>query len=370
MNITHDAKIYIAGHQGLVGSSLIKSLQAHGYHNLITRTLAELDLRNQAATNDFFAHEKPDYVIIAAAKVGGIVANNTYRGEFIYDNLMIASNIIHAAYRYNVKKLINLGSSCIYPKNAPQPLQESYLLSSPLEPTNEPYAIAKIAAIKLCNAYNDQYGTNFISVMPTNMYGPHDNYNLETAHVLPALIRKFHLAKLLQQERWTDIQADIQRFPLSTKKTAATLYPATPITIQAELATFGITASTVTLWGTGTPRREFMFVDDLGAALVFLLQNSINLQPHGFVNIGTGTDVTINELASLIKRIVGFEGTITYDASKPDGTSQKLLDVSWMHNLGWKARVTLEDGIFQTYHNTYCATQKEKNIAKEYHESF
>lgn len=300
------SKIYVAGHMGLVGSALMRKLHADGYINIITKTLQELDLRNQAAVNNFFAYEKPEYVFLAAARVGGIIANNTYRAEFIYDNLMIAANVIHAAYQHGVKKLLNLGSSCIYPKNAPQPLKESYLLSGILESTNEPYALAKIAAIKLCDAYNMQYGTNFISAMPTNLYGPNDNFNLETSHVLPALMRKFHEAKIAQ-------------------------------------------ALSVTVWGTGAPLREFLYVDDLADAVLMLMQK-YNVSDVGeCINIGTGVDVTIAELAQAIKRIVGYEGEIVFDASKPDGTGRKLLDVSKIEALGWRYQIDLEMGIKRAY---------------------
>ncbi len=299
-------KIYVAGHTGLVGSALMRALHQDGYTNIITRSFEELDLRNQAAVNAFFALEKPAYVFLAAAKVGGIGANHTYPAAFIYDNLMIATNIIHAAYKHHVTKLVNLGSSCIYPKDAPQPLKEEYLLTGPLEATNEPYALAKIAAIKLCQYYHKQYGCNFISVMPTNLYGPGDNYNLETSHVLPALIRKFHEAKINNN-------------------------------------------SSVTLWGTGTPYREFLYVDDLADAIIFLMQNH-NADALGeFINIGTGKDVTIKQLATIIKEIVGFTREIDFDHTRPDGTMRKLLDVSRMQQLGWQAQTDVVSGIKKTY---------------------
>lgn len=296
------AKIYIAGHRGMVGSGLERKLRKEGYNNIVTRTSNELDLRNQQAVNDFFAVEKPDYVILAAAKVGGIHANNTYRAQFIYDNLMIEANIIHAAYLNKVTKLLFLGSSCIYPKMAPQPLKEEYLLSGYLEPTNQPYAIAKIAGIEMCDSYRAQYGCNFISAMPTNLYGTNDNYHPENSHVLPALIRRIVLAKKNNEP-------------------------------------------TVTIWGTGTPRREFLHVDDLSDACFFLLQN---YNEQGLVNIGCGTDVSIKELAELIVTEVGYEGQLVFDTSKPDGTPRKLMDTSKINNLGWRFSVSLNEGIRRT----------------------
>ena len=296
-------KIYIAGHRGMVGSAIWRRLQKEGYTNLIGRTSAELDLKNQSATQAFFEKERPDHVFLAAAKVGGIMANNVYRGEFLYDNLMIQSNTIDAAYRVGVKKLMFLGSSCIYPKLAPQPLKEEYLLTGLLEPTNEPYAIAKIAGIKLCDAYRSQYGCDFISVMPTNLYGPNDNYDLNNSHVLPALVRKFHEAKVKGEP-------------------------------------------TVTLWGSGKPRREFLHADDLADACLFLMQR---YNEPGLVNIGVGEDLEIKELALMIQKIVGYEGEIVHDLSKPDGTPRKLMDVTKLHNLGWKAAISLEEGLRSVY---------------------
>ena len=293
------AKIYIAGHRGMVGSGLERKLRKEGYNNIVTRTSSELDLRNQQAVNDFFEKEKPAYVILAAAKVGGIHANNTYRAEFIYDNLMIEANIIHAAYLNKVTKLLFLGSSCIYPKMAPQPLKEEYLLSGYLEPTNQPYAIAKIAGIEMCDSYRVQHGCNFISAMPTNLYGTNDNYHPENSHVLPALIRRIVLAKKNNEP-------------------------------------------TVTIWGTGTPRREFLHVDDLVDACYFLLQN---YNEQGLVNIGCGTDVSIKELAELIVAEVGYEGELFFDITKPDGTPRKLLDVNKLKKMGWEAKISLELGI-------------------------
>ena len=299
-------KIYIAGHRGMAGSAIKRNLKARGYTNLITRTHSELDLTNQQAVNTFFETERSEYVFLAAAKVGGILANSTYPAEFIYENLMIEANVIHAAYNYGVKKLLFLGSSCIYPGLAPQPLKEEYLLTGELEVTNEAYAVAKIAGIRMCKHYNQQYGTNFISVMPTNLYGPNDNYDLETSHVMAALIRKFHDAKMNN-------------------------------------------APQVVVWGTGAPRREFMHVDDMADACVYLMENYDASDMGEFVNIGVGEDVTIRELAGLIRDIVGYEGEIVYDTTKPDGTPQKLLDISRLRELGWEARISLEDGIKQAY---------------------
>jgi GDP-L-fucose synthase len=298
-----DLKIYVAGHRGMVGSAIVRKLTSLGFTNLLTRTSTELDLRNQQQVADFFEVEKPDYVFLAAAKVGGIVANNTYRADFLYENLAIQNNVIHAAFLNKVKKLMFLGSSCIYPKLAPQPLKESYLLSGYLEPTNEPYAIAKIAGIKMCEAYRAQYGCNFISVMPTNLYGTNDNYDLVNSHVLPAMIRKFHEAK----EKG---------------------------------------ASEMTLWGSGSPMREFLHADDLAEACLFLMENYNEAE---LVNIGTGEDVTIKNLASLVKQIVGFQGEIIWDTTKPDGTPRKLMDVSKLHGLGWHHKIALIDGIKLAY---------------------
>lgn len=297
------AKIFVAGHRGMVGSAIVRKLQAEGYTNLVLRTSAELDLRNQALVEKFFAIEKPEYVFLAAAKVGGIMANNTYRADFLYENLMIESNVIHQSYVHKVKKLLFLGSSCIYPKMAPQPLQEKHLLSGYLEETNEPYAIAKIAGIKLCESYRRQYSCNFISAMPTNLYGPNDNYDLTNSHVIPALIRKFHEAKLSQQ-------------------------------------------STVEVWGSGKPLREFMHVDDLADACLFLMNH---FQEEEFVNIGTGEELSIGELAQLIKKVVGVKADITFDISKPDGTPRKLMDSSKLRALGWSAKIPLEKGLHQVY---------------------
>lgn len=306
------ARIYVAGHRGMVGSAIARKLREAGYTNLIERTSSELDLRNQQAVQGFFENEKPEYVFLAAAKVGGILANNEYRAEFLYDNLIIEANVIHAAHLSQVKKLMFLGSSCIYPKLAPQPLREDYLLTGSLEPTNEPYAIAKIAGIKLCESYRDQYGSDFISVMPTNLYGPNDNYDLKNSHVLPALIRKFHEAK-------------------SEGK------------------------NSVEIWGTGSPKREFLHCDDLAEACLFLM---LNYSGKEMVNIGTGEDISIKDLALMVKEIVGFEGDLTFDTSKPDGTPRKLMDVSRLHQLGWKHKIDLESGIRSVYN------QYKRNLAQ------
>ncbi len=298
-----NAKIYVAGHSGMVGSALVRNLQEKGFTNIIFRRSSDLDLCKQQAVIDFFKKEKPEYVFFAAAKVGGIQANNTYRADFIYENIMMQSNIIHSSYKSGVKKLMFLGSSCIYPKLAPQPLKEEYLLTGELENTNEPYAIAKIAGIKMCESYHKQYGCNFIAVMPTNLYGPNDNYDLNNSHVLPALLRKFHDAKESN-------------------------------------------ALTVTVWGTGTPLREFMFADDMADACVYLMKN---YNGEKFVNVGVGDDISIKDLAQLIKEIVGYNGEIVFDASKPDGTPRKLMDVSYLHSLGWKHTMSLEEGIKKVY---------------------
>lgn len=301
-----EAKIYVAGHNGLVGSAIKRQLESQGYEQIIVRSSSQLDLRNQASVDQFFQIEKPDYVFLAAAKVGGILANHTKPAQFIYDNLMIQANVIHAAYMHNVRKLLFLGSSCIYPKLAPQPMKEEHLLTGELEPTNEPYAIAKIAGIKMCSSYNRQYGTDFLSVMPTNLYGINDNFDLTSSHVLPALIRKFHEAKVNGLDN-------------------------------------------VEVWGTGQPKREFLYVDDLADACIYLLQNYHARDVGEFVNIGTGVDISIAQLSVVIKNIVGYQGQITFNENKPDGTPRKLLDVSKMNSLGWKSKVVLEEGIRTTY---------------------
>jgi len=341
----HTSKIYVAGHLGLVGSTLLQALKNNNYENLLTKSFAELDLRNQKAVDEFFQKEQPEYVFLAAAKVGGIHANNIYKAEFIYDNLMIATNIIHAAYKFKVKKLLNLGSSCIYPKHAPQPLKEEYFLTGLLEPTNEPYAIAKISAIKLCQFYNEQYGTNFISVMPTNLYGPHDNFDLETAHVLPSLMRKFHLASLLEQDNFEAIQSDLDLYPIG-KKYIMNISQEKTIDL---LAHHGITKTSVSLWGNGSPFREFLYVDDLAQAALFLMQNHDAKAISPFVNIGTGQDIQIKKLATLIKQITQFRGDVTYNTDRPNGTPRKLLNVSKISKLGWQHLTTLELGIKKVY---------------------
>jgi GDP-L-fucose synthase len=297
------SKIYVAGHRGMVGSAILRHLESLGFNNIVYKSSAELNLKNQDEVAEFFKTEKPEFVFLAAAKVGGILANNTYKGEFLYDNLMIQNNVIHQAYLNGVKKLLFLGSSCIYPKMSPQPIKEEYLLSGFLEPTNEPYAIAKIAGIKMCDAYRSQYGCNFISAMPTNLYGPNDNYDLTSSHVLPALLRKFHEAKQSNQ-------------------------------------------SEVNVWGSGTPKREFLHVDDLAEACIFLMQK---YDEPGPINIGLGSDISIADLAGLIKTVIGFDGVLSWDSSKPDGTPRKLLDVSKINNLGWGAKINLDEGIKKTY---------------------
>ena len=343
-----DAKIYVAGHKGLAGSAIMLRLRELAYENIVMRTHKELDLTRQADVEEFFDKENPEYVFLAAAKVGGILANTTYKAEFIYDNIMIGGNVIHSAHRYGVKKLLNLGSSCIYPKLAPQPMKEDYLLTGTLEPTNEPYAIAKITAIKLCRYYNDRYRTNFISVMPTNLYGPNDNFNLETAHLLPALIRKFHLARLLKNKDFEGIKRDIHRhllgFGLETEVNAEDKK-----SIRHIIKRLGITEDSVMLWGSGEPYREFLYVNDLADACMFLMGNYNYKEIGEFVNVGTGEEINIKDLANLIKEIVSFDGKISHDFAKPDGTPRKLLDISRMRKLGWEPKVSLEAGIRQTY---------------------
>jgi GDP-L-fucose synthase len=314
-----NSKIFVAGHRGMVGSAIVRKLESLGFTNIITRNSSELDLRSQAAVDEFFAKEKPVYVILAAARVGGILANNTYRAQFLYDNLMIESNVIHAAHTQSVRKLLFLGSSCIYPKLAEQPMKEEALLTGLLEPTNEPYAIAKIAGIKLCEAFHDQYGSNFISAMPTNLYGPGDNYDLQKSHVIPAMIRKFHEGKINN-------------------------------------------AASVTIWGSGSPLREFMFVDDLADACVFLMQE---YNRKLFMNIGTGEEITIKDLALLIKEVTGFQGTLEFDASKPDGTPRKLMDSTRLHSLGWKPSTSLREGLTRTYQ--FFLEELEKKVVKMEH---
>lgn len=343
-----NAKTYIAGHRGLVGSSLLRKLHSEKYTNIITCMHSELDLTRQKDVENFFEQEKPEYVFLAAAKVGGILANNTYKADFIYNNIAIASNVIHSSYKFRAKKLLNIGSSCIYPKFASQPMKEEYLLTGSLEPTNEPYAIAKISAIKLCRYYNEQYGTNFISVMPTNLYGPNDNFNLETAHVLPTLIRKFHLAKLLKNDDFKGIKKDFLKYPLGFEFDKSAILEDKK-SIKNVLKKIGITENYVILWGTGKPHREFLHVDDLTDVCVFLMENYEYKDIGEFINIGAGDDIRIRELAELIKGIVGFEGEIKHDLSKPDGMLRKLLDVSKIKSLRWKPRTSLRTGIKTTY---------------------
>ena len=352
-------KIYIAGHRGLVGSAIIRKLQAEGYNNLVMRTSKELDLRRQEDTERFFDEERPAYVFLAAAKIGGILANNTYKAEFIYNNIAITTNIIHAAYKYRVKKLLNFGSSCIYPKFAPQPIKNEYLLTGILEPTNEPHAIAKIAALKLCRYYNEQYGTNFISVMPTSLYGPHDNFNLETAHVLPTLIRKFHLAKLLKKGNFEGIKADLQAYSIGFALDEEVDLESNE-SIRQTLESTGVTGDYVVLWGNGEPYREFLYIDDLADACVFMMKNYDYQEIGEFVNIGAGKDIKIKDIANMVKEIVGFSGEIRYDLSKPGGTPRKVLDISKMRQLGWEPKTSLREGIEMTY-EWYMETTIEEN---------
>ncbi|MBC3845741.1 GDP-L-fucose synthase [Winogradskyella echinorum] len=335
-----NSKIYVAGHRGLVGSAILENLELKGYNNIITRTHSKLDLSNQIEVQEFFNTEKPEYVILAAAKVGGIVANNVYRADFIYENLMIQNNVIHQSYVNGVKKLLFLGSTCIYPKNCPQPMKEDYLLTDILEYTNEPYAIAKIAGIKMCESYNLQYGTNFISVMPTNLYGPNDNFDLEKSHVLPALIRKIYLAKLLNEENYEAVLKDTSFKTIEEAKEY--------------LASFGVSKNSVEIWGTGKPRREFLWSKDMADACVFLMENRSFRDTYNadqkeirntHINIGTGEDISIAELAEKIKSIIGFEGELIYNTNKPDGTIRKLTDVSRLNELGWKHSMNIDDGI-------------------------
>jgi GDP-L-fucose synthase len=354
----YSSKIYVAGHMGLVGSALWKNLQSKGYSNLVGKSLQELNLMDANAVNAFFETEKPEYVILAAAKVGGIVANNTYRGQFIYENLMIQNNVIHAAYLNQVKKLLFLGSTCIYPREAPQPMPENCLLTDPLEYTNEPYAIAKIAGIKLCESYNLQYGTNFISVMPTNLYGPNDNFDLEKSHVLPAMIRKMHLGKYLGENNWDAIRMDLNKRPIegisgenSEKE------------IQDILAKYGIlfnarNSGSVEIWGTGAPMREFLWSEEMADACVFLMENvdfrdtvpeNTTEIRNTHINIGTGKEISIRELAFLIKEKIGFNGDLVFNASKPDGTMRKLTDPSKLHALGWHHKIEIDEGIEKMY---------------------
>ena len=338
-----NSKIYIAGHRGLVGSAILENLKAKGYSNFILKTHSELDLTNQLEVEKFFKHEKPDYVFLAAAKVGGIQANNVYRAEFIYENLQIQNNVIHQSYVNDVKKLLFLGSTCIYPKESVQPMAENNLLTSPLEYTNEPYAIAKIAGIKMCESYNLQYNTNFISVMPTNLYGPNDNFDLEKSHVLPALIRKIHLAKLLNEAKEFDIIKDLN---------AKTFDEALEY-----LSKFNISPKTVEIWGSGKPMREFLWSEDMADACVHIMDNvefkdirpNLNEIRNTHINIGTGTDISIKDLAEIIKDVIGFKGELVFNSEKPDGTLKKLTDVTKLNQLGWKHSVELKEGVERLY---------------------
>jgi len=352
-----NSKIYVAGHLGLVGSAIWKNLQLKGYTNLIGRSIDELDLMNQVAVADFFVTEKPEYVFLAAAKVGGIVANNTYRAQFIYENLTIQNNIIHNAYLNGVKKLLFLGSTCIYPREAPQPMPEDCLLTSPLEYTNEPYAIAKIAGIKMCESYNLQYGTNYISVMPTNLYGPNDNFNLETSHVLPALIRKIHLGKCLGKGDWEAIRVDLDKRPIEGVSGQTNEQE-----ILEKLAKYGLTLqngkASVEIWGTGAPFREFLWSEEMADACVYVMENVDfkDVTPAGtkeirntHINIGTGKEITIKALAELVKEKAGFEGELYFNASKPDGTMRKLTDPSKIQSLGWKHKIDIAEGVEKLY---------------------
>jgi len=356
--IEKNAKIYVAGHRGLVGSAILKSLVSKGYTNFVLRTHQELDLTDQKAVSEFFTKEKPEYVFLAAAKVGGIIANNTYRGQFIYENLMIQNNVIHQSYLNNVKKLVFLGSSCIYPKEAPQPMTEDTLLTGPLEYTNEPYAIAKIAGLKMCESYNIQYGTNFIAVMPTNLYGLNDNFNLETSHVLPAILRKVHLGKCLENNAWDIIEQDLNVRPIEGVSGTSSKTEILEI-----LAKYGIrkvgNVVQVELWGSGKPMREFLWSQEMGDATVFVME-SVNFFDlvdviHGreikntHINIGTGIEISIKDVANLVKEIVEFSGSLWFNTDKPDGTMRKLSDVSKLNSLGWQHQVEIEDGLKLMY---------------------
>lgn len=348
-----DSKIYIAGHKGLVGSAIWKQLENKGYTNLIGRSSKELDLTDSNAVAQFFETEKPEYVFLAAAKVGGIMANNTYRADFIYDNLQIQQNVIYNAYKHHTKKLLFLGSTCIYPKNANQPIAEEELLTNTLEYTNEPYAIAKIAGIKLCESFNIQYGTNFISVMPTNLYGPNDNFDLEKSHVLPAMIRKIHLAKALSQQDWESIKNDLRKRPvegISDKNTQQE--------IEQLLAKYGIFRDKVILWGTGKPMREFLWSEEMADACIFVM-NNVDFEDaksnkteirNTHINIGTGKDLSIKDLSGLIAKAIDFKGIIDFDSSKPDGTMKKLVDVSKINQLGWKHSIEINEGVEKMYY--------------------
>ena len=347
------SKIYIAGHKGLVGSAIVNNLISKGYTNLVLRTHAELDLTNQLSVETFFSNEKPEYVILAAAKVGGIVANNKYRADFIYENIMIQNNVIHQSYVHDIKKLLFLGSTCIYPKDSVQPMSENSLLTSELEYTNEPYAIAKIAGIKMCESYNLQYGTNFISVMPTNLYGPNDNFDLEKSHVLPALIRKIHLGKCLENDNWEAIKINLDKNPIEGIDGESS-----KDIILSVLAKYGVKKGEIEIWGSGKPKREFLWSEDMADACVFLLENrdfkdTFSAEQtevrNTHINIGTGIDISIKELAEKIKDRVSYQGNFTFNTSKPDGTMQKLTNVERLHSLGWKHSIDLEKGVEKMY---------------------
>lgn len=349
-----NSKIFIAGHRGMVGSAIHRQLLKLGYSNFVFRNSKELDLTNQLETDRFFEQEKPEYIFLAAAKVGGIVANNTYRAQFIYENLMIQNNVIHSAYKHNAKKLLFLGSSCIYPKNASQPMTENALLTGVLEPTNEPYAIAKIAGIKMCESYFRQYQSDFISIMPTNLYGDNDNYDLEKSHVLPALLRKMHLGKMLFYNQWLQIQQDLTKNPIEN-----ITGDHTQIEIKEILQKYGITEKSVTLWGTGNIFREFLHVDDMAAASIHIMKTIsahqlYNELSESHINIGTGIDMTIKELAEFIQDFIGYPGSLLWDHTKPDGTYKKLLDVTLLNKIGFKPTIDLSKGLETVYRNYIC----------------
>jgi GDP-L-fucose synthase len=352
-----NSKIYVAGHRGLVGSAIVSNLKQLGYENIITRTHKELDLANTVGVEEFFSIEKPEYVILAAAKVGGIIANNTYRADFIYENLMIQNNVIHQSYLYGVKKLLFLGSTCIYPKNCPQPMKEEYLLTDTLEYTNEPYAIAKIAGIKMCESYNLQYGTNFISVMPTNLYGPNDNFDLEKSHVLPALIRKIHLGKALEENDWKSINLDLDKLPIEGVSSSSSEQDKLDTLRKYGIVEHSKGTVTVEIWGSGKPMREFLWSEDMADACIFLLENrnfkdtytSTTDIRNTHINIGTGSDISIKELAETIKKTISFKGAFLFNIEKPDGTMKKLTDVSKLNELGWKQKISLIEGINSLY---------------------
>lgn len=356
-----NSKIYVAGHTGLVGSAIWKNLQRKGYTNLVGKTIEELDLMNPAAVDHFFATEKPEYVFLAAAKVGGIVANNTYRGQFIYENLMIQNNVIHHAFKHNVNKLLFLGSTCIYPREAPQPMPEDSLLTSPLEYTNEPYAIAKIAGIKMCESYNIQYGTNFLSVMPTNLYGPNDNFDLEKSHVLPALLRKIYLGKCIEENNWEAINNDFNKRPVEGINGDSTHERILKILTKygVEIRDSASNKVSVEIWGSGKPLREFLWSEELADACVYIVEkvNFSDVMPkdqkeirNTHINIGTGKEISIKDLACLIKNKIGFNGELVFNTSKPDGTLRKLTDVAKLHSLGWRHQIEIEEGIEKMFH--------------------